>query len=130
MAYEFNHVHLKAPDPKKTADWYVQAFNFNIVSDAVRASGDRFIRCQTTDGVVVNISGARLQVDLTRTLARISCTRIGHSSDSEVRHPTVKEAPRRAIARWAQDSPMGLNVAAPQADLRGRLFSPTPGCAN
>ncbi len=59
MAYEFNHVHLKAPDPKKTADWYVQAFNFQIVSDAVRPSGDRFIRCQTPDGVVVNISGAR-----------------------------------------------------------------------
>ena len=59
MAYEFNHVHLKAPDPKKTADWYVQAFNFQIVSDAVRPSGDRFIRCRTPDGVVVNISGAR-----------------------------------------------------------------------
>ncbi len=59
MAYEFNHLHLKAPDPKKTADWYVQAFNFKIVSDAVRPSGDRFVRCQTTDGVVVNISGVR-----------------------------------------------------------------------
>ena len=59
MAYEFNHVHLKAPDPKKTADWYVQAFNFQIVSDAVRPVGDRFIRCQTPDGTVINISGAR-----------------------------------------------------------------------
>ena len=59
MAYEFNHVHLKAPDPKKTADWYVRAFNFQIVSDTVRSLGDRFIRCQTPDGVVINISGAR-----------------------------------------------------------------------
>ena len=59
MAYEFNHVHLKAPDPKKTADWYVRAFNFHIVSDTVRSFGDRFIRCQTSDGVVINISGAR-----------------------------------------------------------------------
>lgn len=59
MAYEFNHVHLKAPDPKKTADWYVRAFNFHIVSDTVRSFGDRFIRCQTPDGVVINISGAR-----------------------------------------------------------------------
>ncbi len=59
MAYEFNHVHLKAPDPGKTAEWYVKAFNFKIISDAVRPYGDRFIRCQTPDGVVVNISGAR-----------------------------------------------------------------------
>ena len=59
MAFEFNHVHLKAPDPKKTADWYVTAFGFEIISDLVRDSGDRFIRCQTADGVKVNISGAR-----------------------------------------------------------------------
>ena len=59
MAYEFNHVHLKAPDPGKTAEWYVKAFNFKIVSDSVRVWGDRFIRCETPDGVVVNISGAR-----------------------------------------------------------------------
>ncbi len=59
MAYEFNHVHLKAPDPEKTANWYVRAFNFKILSDTVRSYGDRFIRCQTADGVAVNISGAR-----------------------------------------------------------------------
>ena len=59
MAYEFNHVHLKAPDPKATADWYVEAFDFKIISDTVRPVGDRFIRCQTSDGVVINISGAR-----------------------------------------------------------------------
>ena len=59
MPYAFNHVHLKAPDPEKTAQWYVKAFNFKIVSDTVRAWGDRFIRCETEDGVVVNISGAR-----------------------------------------------------------------------
>ena len=59
MAYEFNHVHLKAPDPEKTANWYVTAFNFRIISDTVRIYGDRFIRCETPDGIVVNISGAR-----------------------------------------------------------------------
>jgi lactoylglutathione lyase len=52
-------VHLKSTDPKKTADWYVTAFNFSIVSDTVRDRGDRFIRCKTTDGITVNISGAR-----------------------------------------------------------------------
>ena len=59
MAYEFNHVHVKAPDPEKTANWYVTAFDFKIINDTVRASGDRFIRCETADGTVVNISGAR-----------------------------------------------------------------------
>ena len=59
MPYAFDHVHVKSSNPGKTADWYVKAFNFNIVSDTVRAVGDRFIRCQTPDGVVVNISGAR-----------------------------------------------------------------------
>ncbi len=59
MAYEFNHVHLKAPDPEKTANWYVKAFNFKIISDTVRPVGDRFVRCETADGIVVNISGAR-----------------------------------------------------------------------
>ena len=59
MAYEFNHVHLKSPDPEKTANWYVEAFGFRIVGDTVRDSGDRFIRCDTADGVRVNISAAR-----------------------------------------------------------------------
>ena len=26
MAYRFNHLHLKTPDAKKTADWYVENF--------------------------------------------------------------------------------------------------------
>ena len=59
MAFNINHIHLKAPDPKKTADWYVKAFNFEIVSDIVRPSGDRFIRCKSENGIPVNISGAR-----------------------------------------------------------------------
>ena len=59
MAYEFDHVHLKAVDPGAVADWYVRAFNFTIERDWVRESGDRFVRCQTTDGSVINISGAR-----------------------------------------------------------------------
>ena len=60
MAYSFEHVHLKAPDPEKTANWYVKAFNFTIVNDrGVRPSGDRFIECKTEDGVIVRISGQR-----------------------------------------------------------------------
>ena len=72
MPYKINHIHLKAPDPRKTADWYTKAFNFKIVSDETRVFGDRFVRCQTEDGgMMVNISGARtdsagLEADITR----------------------------------------------------------------
>jgi lactoylglutathione lyase len=60
MPFRINHIHLKAPDPRKTADWYVRAFNFKILSDETRVFGDRFVRCQSEDGgMAVNISGAR-----------------------------------------------------------------------
>ena len=59
LPYKFNHVHLKSPDPEETAKWYVDAFGFEIFGDDVRPFGDRFIRCRTTDGVVVNISNNR-----------------------------------------------------------------------
>jgi lactoylglutathione lyase len=60
MAFRINHIHLKASDPRKTADWYVKAFNFKILSDETRVFGDRFVRCQSEDGGMgVNISGAR-----------------------------------------------------------------------
>jgi len=59
MPYRINHIHLKASDPRKTADWYVRAFGFKIVSDETRVFGDRFVRCQSEDGTPVNISGAR-----------------------------------------------------------------------
>src|SRR5437667_43624 len=60
MAFRINHIHLKAPDPRKTAEWYARAFNFKIMSDETRVFGDRFIRCQSEDGGMgVNISGAR-----------------------------------------------------------------------
>jgi lactoylglutathione lyase len=60
MAYRINHIHLKAPDPRRTAEWYVGAFGFTIVNDETRVFGDRFIRCQSEDGgMAVNISGAR-----------------------------------------------------------------------
>ena len=64
MAYKFNHVHLKAPDPEKTANWYVKAFNFRITSDTTRVFGDRFIRCEMPDGTAMNISGARTDEQL------------------------------------------------------------------
>jgi lactoylglutathione lyase len=46
MPYLVSHIHVKSSDPKSTADWFVKAFNFSILSDEVRVWGDRFIRCK------------------------------------------------------------------------------------
>jgi lactoylglutathione lyase len=60
MPFRINHIHIKSPDPRKTAEWYETAFAFKIVSDETRVFGDRFIRCNSGDGgMVVSISNAR-----------------------------------------------------------------------
>ena len=59
MAYEFNHVHLKAEDPAAAAECYGRAFGFTVANDWTREFGDRFVACDTVDGVRVNISNAR-----------------------------------------------------------------------
>ena len=59
MGYDLDHVHIKVEDPGAVVGWYVKAFGFKIVSDSTRIWGDRFIRCEASNGVVVNISGAR-----------------------------------------------------------------------
>ena len=59
MPYLFNHAHLKSPNPAEAANWYVKTFNFKIISDTDNffGRGDKFIKCETEDGIVVNISG-------------------------------------------------------------------------
>ncbi len=37
----------------------MKAFNFEIVRDSVRETGDRFIACRSENGITVNISGAQ-----------------------------------------------------------------------
>ncbi len=59
MPYLVNHIHLKSSDPGKTADWFVRAFNVEIVSDSVRDFGDRFIITRTEGGLAINISSER-----------------------------------------------------------------------
>ena len=60
MPFRINHIHIKASDPHKTAEWWVRAFAFKIVSEETRVFGDRFVRCLTEDGgMTVNISNAR-----------------------------------------------------------------------
>ena len=59
MPFNVNHIHLKSSDPKKTADWFVKAFNVEIISDNVRPVGDRFIVTKTEGGLAINISSER-----------------------------------------------------------------------
>ena len=47
MPFKINHIHIKSPDPRTTAEWYEKAFGFKIVSDETRVFGDRFIRCSS-----------------------------------------------------------------------------------
>ena len=63
MGHVVNHVHLKSEDPKKTADWFVEAFGVEIRGDDFReAGGDRFIRCFDGNGFNINISGQRVNL--------------------------------------------------------------------
>ena len=39
MGYRFNHLHLKSPDTRKTAGWYVENFGATIVSEGQNAEG-------------------------------------------------------------------------------------------
>ncbi len=59
MPYRINHIHIKASDPRKAAEWWQQAFDFKILSDETRPFGDRFVRCQAEGGMIVVISDAR-----------------------------------------------------------------------
>jgi len=60
MPFRINHIHIKAADPRKVADWWAAAFALQIFGDETRPFGDRFIRCRTEDGaMLVTISGAR-----------------------------------------------------------------------
>ncbi len=60
MVFRINHIHLKSEDPRASADWFVKALNFTILTDEERTAGDRFVRCQSDgEGVRVNFSNAR-----------------------------------------------------------------------
>ena len=54
----------RAPEFKKTADSYVEAFGFEIIGDTVHDLGDRFIRCKTEGGVRFSISAASTEEEI------------------------------------------------------------------
>jgi catechol 2,3-dioxygenase-like lactoylglutathione lyase family enzyme len=54
MTYKINHLHLKTPDPRKTADWYVQHVGAKIVSERKTPTGHTAFR--------LNLHGLELSV--------------------------------------------------------------------
>ena len=54
MAFRLNHLHIKTPDPKKTADWYVKHVGAKIVSERAGANGKMTFR--------INLHGVELSV--------------------------------------------------------------------
>lgn len=53
MAFKINHLHMKTPDPKKTAQWYVDNLGARIVEE---------IRGGETVGFRLDFHGVRLNV--------------------------------------------------------------------
>lgn len=56
MGIRFHHVHVKGPDPRKTAQWYINVFGARIKDQMVRG-GAPFISLELGD-VLINVSGA------------------------------------------------------------------------
>ena len=55
MGYKINHLHLKTPEPEKTADWYVKHVGAKIVSERKTASGRKTFRLNL-HGVELNVT--------------------------------------------------------------------------
>ena len=55
--FKINHLHLKAHDPKTTAQWYVDLFGAKIVGQG-RGLGDSETIRMDIDGVRVNVTSA------------------------------------------------------------------------
>ena len=56
MAFKVNHLHLKSPDPRKTAAWYVEFLEAKIVSEKQNPNGHPTLRLDL-HGVPLNITG-------------------------------------------------------------------------
>jgi catechol 2,3-dioxygenase-like lactoylglutathione lyase family enzyme len=55
MAFRINHLHLKTPDPKKTADFYIEYTGAKIVKEATRPDGSKNFRLNL-HGVELNVT--------------------------------------------------------------------------
>jgi catechol 2,3-dioxygenase-like lactoylglutathione lyase family enzyme len=55
--FSVNHIHLKAPDPKKTAQWYVDVFGAKVVGEGI-GLGDSFSVRLDIEGTHINVTSA------------------------------------------------------------------------
>ena len=55
--FRVNHIHLKAPDPKKTAQWYVDVFGAKVMGESTGLGGSSSVRLDI-DGTRINVTSA------------------------------------------------------------------------
>jgi catechol 2,3-dioxygenase-like lactoylglutathione lyase family enzyme len=55
--FRVNHIHLKAHDPKVTAQWYVDTFGAQIVGEGQWLGGSQTVRLDI-EGVRINVTSA------------------------------------------------------------------------
>ena len=55
--YTVNHIHLKAPDPMKTAQWYVDVFGAKVLGEVTGLGGCPSVRLDI-DGTRINVTSA------------------------------------------------------------------------
>ena len=55
--FRVNHIHLKAPDPQKTAQWYVDMFGAKVVGEGQGLGGSQTVRLDI-EGTRINVTSA------------------------------------------------------------------------
>ena len=55
--FRVNHIHLRSPDPRNAAQWYVDNLEARIVSEG-RGLGDSLVIRMELGGASVNVSGS------------------------------------------------------------------------
>ena len=55
--YKFHHVHVKGPNPSKTADWYIKVFQAKVLREGLLFNAP--IVSVEVGGVRINISGLK-----------------------------------------------------------------------
>ncbi|MFQ5849241.1 MAG: VOC family protein [Candidatus Binatia bacterium] len=56
MSYRVNHLHIKTPDPGRTARWYVDYLGAKVVSEKKSPSGQATFRLDL-HGIPLNVTG-------------------------------------------------------------------------
>ena len=55
--FKMHHIHLKSPNPLKTAQWYVDNFNATVKGEAQGLGGSKTVRVEV-GGSLINVTSA------------------------------------------------------------------------